>query len=543
MSDRPSTLPPLNLWLVAIAVLLTAGTPGIVAQVEVSAAIPTADTELPVAVADGELPLTIEDAIQIALGQNLGLIVQRYNQEESRLNLAQSMGIYDLMTTAFLSSSDETTPSASNLDGADIQTSNRQGWNFGLDQLVKTGATFSLDFNNSRRETNSTFSTLNPAYSTDFDLSLTQPLLRGLGQRNTERNILLARTNLEISREQFEQQVNSTIQQVVDAYWLLVGNRNQLTVAERSLALAEQLHEQNQVRVEVGTLAPLELVQSEAGIATRKEEIILARAAAEDAQDTLRQLLNLDRSSLWDVTIATTTSGETERPTVDLDEAISTALAERPDVVQQRLTLDNLELDVGYFSNQQLPQLDFTATYGYNGLGGPVTERDFFTGQILFQAPGDYGDALSQITDGEFAGWNVGLNFAYPLQNRAAEAQTAKAEVALERGQARMRDLELAVITEVRKAARALDTAAQAIDSARVSLRLAERNLEAEQKRYDNGLSTSYRVLEIQRDLTNAQSREVAASTGYRRALASFYRSTGTLAEQSGVSISHPEGE
>lgn len=508
------------------------------AETTISREIPMLDAAAPgITLSDGVLQLSLEDAIAVALQRNLGLIVERYNEAEAELNLAETFGIYDLGLIAEVSGLSETTPSASNLDGAAVNTFDQQTWNLSLNQLVKTGGTFSLDFNNARTESNSTFSTLNPAFRTDFDLSFNQPLLRNLSQSFTERNIQVARTNREISRETFSQQVTATIQQVGDAYWTLVGADNGLIVAERSLELARQLHQQNKIRVEVGTLAPLELVQSEAGIATRDEEIIRARAAVADAADSLRQLLNLDRSTLWDAEIETTTEAELERLAVTLEAAIGDALERRPEIISQRLGFDTFRLNVDYYRNQQLPQLDFVARYGFNGLGGDLTQRDFITGEILFEAPGDYGDALDQITEGDFDGWRVALNLNYPLQNRAAEAQYAKAEVAYERAQAALRELELQVITEVRRAVRGMETAAQQIDSARVSRHLQQRTLEAEQKRYENGMSTSFRVLEVQRDLIDAANREVAAVTGYRIALAEFLRATGTLQENSGVTI------
>jgi outer membrane protein len=507
------------------------------AALEVSTEIPALDATTGLSVVDGKVELSLEDAIAVALHRNLGLVVQRYNEAESRFNLTQSMGIYDLLGTAEVNAYSETSPSASNLDGADVVTNQGQTWNFGLSQLVSSGGTVALDFNNARSESNSTFATLNPAFRSDFDLSFRQPLLRNRGRKLTERNIQVARTNLEISRETFGQQVSDSIQRVVNAYWALVGARNTLTVTERSLELAKQLHEQNKVRVDVGTLAPLELVQSEAGIATREEEIIRARAAVRDAEDILRQLLNLESGDLWEAEIETTTEAEGERWPVDMDAAIERALANRPEVTSKRLSIQNLELDADYRRNQVLPQLDLSARYGFNGLGGDFTERDFLTGEILRQVPGGYSDALNQITDASFEGWAVAVNVSYPMQNRAAEAQLAKADVALERANAELDNLELGVITEVRKAARALQTAAQQIDSARVSRRLQQRTLEAEQKRYDNGMSTSYRVLEIQRDLIDASNREVAAVTGYRIALAAFLRATGDLNEENGVTI------
>ncbi len=201
------------------------------------------------------------------------------------------------------------------------------------------------------------------------------------------------------------------------------------------------------------------------------------------------------------------------------------------------LSLSNQELDVRYFRNQQRPRLDLNVTYGLNGVGGDTTNRDFLTQEILNTSEGDYGDAIDQILNADFDGWRAALNFAYPIQNRTAEANRAIAEVNYNRGQAEFQDIELAVVTEVRRVARLLEASAEAVESAGVSRRLEEKNYEAEQKRYENGMSTSFQVLRIQEDLTGARSRFVAAVAAYRRALALHYQSIGKLIEVSGVSI------
>ncbi len=436
MSDRRGTMQHRRRAWAGVALLLAtafaAGSPA-ASQVEISTAIPDVSAGASVALAEGKLELSLEDAIEIALQRNLGLIVQRYNDADSQLDLEQSFSLYDLTATAELSTLSESSPSVSSLGGADVSTTDTQTWNFGLSQLIMTGGSLGFAFNNTESDSNSIFATVNPSYRSDVDFTFTQPLLRDFGKRLTRRGIEIARTNLEISRETFAQQVTNSIQQVVNAYWNLVGAKAQLTVAQRSLELAEQLHGQNKVRVEVGTLAPLELVQSEAGIATRQEEIIRARAAVADAEDDVRQLLNLDRDAYWDTEIMTTSEAETDRRDVALEDAIMMALDSRPEVVSKRLAMDNLMLDSEYFENQKLPQLDLTARYGFNGLGGPVTQRDFLTQEILFQAPGGYSDALDQLTNGDFEGWRVALNLTYPIQNRSAEAQFAKAEVAVDR--------------------------------------------------------------------------------------------------------------
>ncbi len=486
---------------------------------------------------EGKLLLRLEDAIALALERNLSLVVERYRQSESLLGLKSTFGMYDLTATSDVSTSREVSPTASNLGGADVLESRSTSWNLGLSRLLPSGGSASADWRNTRSETNSFFATLNPSYRVDLDLSFTQPLLRDYGREVTERSIRIARTGLDISRETFELQVIGVLQEVEQAYWDLVEAQEQYVVAEESLKLAEELHEQNRVRVEVGTLAPLELVQSEAGIATRKEEIIRARAAIGDAEDRVRQLLNLESGELWNTPIVPETDPEMLPVEIDLDQALEIALERRPDLRIKRHSQRDLEADIGFYSNQKLPRLDLAVTYGLNGLGGDVTERDFFTREILREAPGDYGDAIDQIGDADFEGWRVALNVLVPVQNRTGKNQAALARVASDRGRTELRDLELGAITAVRRLARLVETAAEARESARVSRRLAEKNLDAEQKRYENGMSTSFQVLQIQEDLTEARSREVNAITGYRKALVLFYQATGELIDRSGIEI------
>ncbi len=525
-------------WAIAALSVLGAPPPPVGAGVTVDTQLREAEGAPVLRIEDGALRLTLEEALSTALERNLGLVVERYRLTESELGVDQSLGIFDPVFTADLSSSDDTSPSASNLDGADVQTSERQLWNFGLNRLVSTGGTGSLSFTNSRFETNSLFASLNPSFSSGLDFNFAQPLLRDRGKETTRRGILIAQTNRDISVENFENQVVSVLETVESTYWSLVEARAQLAVAEESLALAKQLHEQNEIRVDVGTLAPLELVQSEAGVATREEEIIRARGLVGDSEDRLRQLLNLDDGESWSLSIVPESDPETEPIEIDVEAAIDTALAERPEVRSKRLEQDNRGLDARYFANQQKPRLDLNVRYGVNGIGGDVPGGvNPFTGEVILPVPGDYGDALEQVGNADFDGWTVALNLGYTIFNRSAEARRALADVAFERGEVELRDLELGVATEVRRLARAVDTAAQARASAGVSRRLAEKNLEAEQKRYDNGMSTSYQVLEIQEDLSSARSREVSAVAGYRRALLFFYKAIGRLTEENDVEI------
>ena len=487
---------------------------------------------------DGKLVLSLEEAVAIALEQNLGLVVQRYVREESEISLWGAKGIYDYNLGVDLTGFSEASPTASNLEagaGQTVQEQEGNALNFSAGKLFASGGQGRIDWRNRRFESNSIFSTLNPSYRVDFDLSYIQPLMRNRGRDVTEYQIQVARTNIDISQENFELQVTQILQAVENAYLSLGEAKAQLAVAEESLGLAKQFHEQNRIRVDVGTLAPLELVGSEAGVATREEGIIRARALVGDGEDLLRQLLNLESGDLWDAPIDLATEAEMEPLEIDLAEGIATAMTRRPELRAKRLGQDILDYGVQYRRNQVKPRLDLSVAYGLNGLGGDITERDFFTGDIIFEAPGDYGDALSQVTNGDFDGWSFALNMAYPIGNRSARAQRALAEAGLERGAAELKDLELGVATEVRRIARVVEAAAEGRKSARVSRILEEKNLDAEQKRYENGMSTSFLVLQIQEGLSEASSREVTAVATYRRALVQFFRATGRLADQNGV--------
>lgn len=490
-------------------------------------------------VAEGAIQLSLDDAVTVALQRNLNLLVQRFGREQFRLGIAEQLGIYDVGLNVNAFSTSETSPSRSLTSGVLTVSDKQRNGNVSVAQLTPWGGVGTMTFNLFRGESTSKDVPVNPIYSGNVNLSVTQPLLRNFGLRWTERNIRIARINHDANREDFELQVTSTLQQVENAYWNLVQARKEVEVAKESLRLAEDLHRMNKVRVDVGTLAPLELVQSEVGIATRQETIILAQATEQAAEDELRRLLHLEEGELWTLPIVPTTAAESPPIEIDLAQAISTALKERPDLRGQQLVLDRRALDVALARNQLRPALDLTARYGYSG-GNTIVIIDPATGLPTGVRAGGVSDVVDQLRDRNLPSWRLELNLAFPLQNRSARAAKAIADVNLERGETEMEQLQEAVRTEVRQAVRSVRTALQTIESAGASVRLAEQNLDAERKRYENGLSTSFQVLQIQEDLTAARSRQVTAVASYRRALAEYHRATGRLLEAEGVELEDP---
>ena len=476
--------------------------------------------------------LSLEDAIAIALERNLSLDVQRYRRGQAAEAIREAFGVYDLNIGASGSFAENTVPVTDALTEAEGSVTNESiDWSASLSQVVSTGGVASFRLTGQRSSTNNRNQIFNPSLGASFNFGFNQPLLRNLGRTVTEQGITISRNNSAISREDFQVQVESVVQQVINAYWSLVESREQLAVAEESLALAKELHEMNRIQVDVGTLAPLEMVQSEAGVATREEDIIRFQAQVEDNADLLRQLLNFGGGELWFVDLMPTTEPETEHRAIDVRQAVSKALGNRPDIRRQELVNKNLTVLSEVARNQKKPQLDFDFGYGVFGTEGTVTVNE-----MVLQDT-DYFDAIDTALGGDFNGWSASLTFAYPLQNRAAESRSVQADLALEEGQAQLRTLKQQVYTDVRRASRAVETAAKQIESARVSSRLARENLEAEQKRYENGLSTSFQVLQIQEDLSAARSRQVSAILAYRRALADYHLELGELLSENEITL------
>lgn len=528
-----------RLAVVGLACALTAG-PAATQRVDTEVPLVPLETApgLELSPAAGELHLSIEEAIAIALERNLDLLISRNTYQDSVFGVQDARGFFDLQLTAGVSASDDESPTVSELEGAAVLAQEDQQWSLGLAQPTPIGGEASLDWVNSRFETNDEFALINPAFRSGLTVGYTQPLLEGFGRTVARNEILVAQQNREIGRGEFEAQVIATAQEVANAYWGLVEARQQLGVAQEALALAEELHEQNKIRVDVGTLAPLELVQSEAGVATQREEIIRARTAVGDAADQLRLLLNLEQGPLWTAELIPETEPSTEPIEIDLQGALATARQARVELAIQEAGVEQAQLGVAVARSVFRPRLDLNLAYTHSGVGGDVLNPE--TGEVT---PGGFSDALDQVTGLDFPGWQVGLQFAYPLQNRSGRARRASAEIAVDSAEMLYEQLHQQVATEVRSAARNLESAWEQVESARASRRLQERSLDAEQKRFDNGMSTSFQVLQVQNELTAARSREVAATVGYNRAVIEYHRAVGGLLETSGIRLVGNEEE
>jgi len=352
-----------------------------------------------------------------------------------------------------------------------------------------------------------------------------------------KKNEIKAIYNFNSTLSSFINKVESKVKEVEEAYWDLYYYYNDLKVKEEALRLAKEFLSITQRRIDVGLEAPLNIYSAEVGVATREEAIIQAKSLLDFAQDRLRQLLHLEKNQ-WDEIINITDEPIVEE--IELkEEPFEVALSKRKEIVSLRWQKELAEFSLKEAKNNLLPDLNFIASYGYSGLGGTYIVRDS-QGNILEVIPGGFSDALEQIKNMDYPSWSLGFSLKYPIGNRTLKENLKNAELSLESIKLQEEQLKELIFTEVREAMRNLKSAKMSLEAAKVSRVLAEKNLEAERKRYENGLSTNYQLLLVQKDLSEAQSREIYAKIAYKKAQINYYYKLGILLQKNNISISIP---
>lgn len=488
-----------------------------------------------------EMKLALRDAVVLALEHNINLEVSRLGLAGSVAALDGSQGLFDPYLNVQGATSESSSPATNQLVGAQVSTGRRRNLDLSLGKLFAPGTELTVGWTNSRSSTNSSFYFLNPSYNSGFTLGLQQPLLRGFGTDVNRAGIAVARRSRDISRLGFEQIVIGTLQQVESAYWNLVFQIENLAVKRKSLRLAQDLLDQTQTRVRIGTAAPIDIVQSEATVAAREQDIILAENAVEDAADLLKRLMGFENREDWQSRISPTDALDVHTESVKLDDAITEALERRSEVKQKVLESEIREVNLLAARNATLPRLNLSVNYGYTGVGGTRTVRDSDTGEVIEVIKGGWDDALEQITDLDYRQWSAGVNFTYTIGNRDAKARLAQRRYELHSARQTLAQQRQTVIADVRDAVRGLDAGAKSIAAAIKARELAERNLDAEQKKFANGMSTNYQVLRIQEDLAAAQASELYARVGFRISRLAYEVAVGKLLETMGVRIAEDE--
>ncbi len=489
------------------------------------------DAKAPQATLPGQdrpvLSLTADESVRRAIANNLDLAVERLNPELQQLAFDQVQASYVPTLTALFSETSNSPLPTSQLTGGQKTKNLGTNWNAGMTKNVPWfGGSWAASLTNGRTDTTSQFATLNPQYQTAISLTYTQPLWRNFKIDSTRQQLLTTKISKDIADLQLRSVLINTEANTRNAYWDLWHAIRALQAARNSLALAEKLVEDNKVRVEIGTLAPLDVVSAEAEAATRRQNVAVAEATWRTAELALKRLVvGSTADPLWNAQIDPTDLPTIERRPVDLVGALRNALSQRIDLLQARRQLESNDISIRYLKNQLVPQTDLVATYGLRGLGGTQLERaPGLGGAILSTIPGGWVDALRGVGRVDYPNWVVQLNFSYPLGKSAADTSYARAKVQYIQAQAQIRSLELQVATDITNAALNVESTERRLDAASAARQLAEKKLEAEQSKFEVGMSTNFFVVQAQRDLLDAQITELRASLDYRKALVDLER-------------------
>lgn len=473
------------------------------------------------------LRLTREETVQLATENNPDLAVARYEPLVSDARVAAARAAFvPTATSSLLRNSDTAAPT--NFFSGDSSVSTRfWSGSAGLTQLLPWGGgSYDVSFTSARTTTTNPITTFTPSLTSSLQAIFSQPLLRNFKTDAARAQLDISRRNRTIADVQVRERASQVAADAEAAYWALVTATTAVAVQQRSLDLALELERTNRARVDVGQSPPLDLVSARAEVAQRRENLIVARTQALQAEDVLRTLvLDPKRPDYWTVRLEAADRVPPIGPQPDVDTAVRRALGERADLVEARRQIENSETNVQLARNDTLPDLRAQATYLTNGQGGTrLVRTGGFPGTISGTEHTSLGSVLEQLLTGDYPRWSVGVTLTYPVGRSVEEANLARARLERDQAAARVRSLELSVVREVRDAALRLEQNRERIETARLGRELAEQRLDAEQKRFEVGMSTSFLVIQAQRDLAIARDNEQRSYLDYQLAVVEFER-------------------
>jgi outer membrane protein TolC len=470
--------------------------------------------------------LTVDEAVQIALQNNLGIQVARLDPTIQDLGVAEARAAWfpSVSTTALTAGID--TPSNSFLSGAQgPKTSDqRLNTNVGLAQRLRWGGSYTVGWDTTRSTTTNIFSNFSPQLRSSLTLNYSQPLLRNFSIDTARQQLLISQTNREIADVTLRQSIASTSRAVRHAYWDLAYAIATRDVLGQSLELALQSLRNTRARVEIGTTPPIDIVEAEAEVAQREEAVIVAEGQIATAEDVLRSLvLDPSSSDFWVTQIVPVSTPALDERLIDADAAMRTALANRTDLQQSRKNLQATEINLRYFRNQTLPDVTARLDYGVTGLGGTEFLRGIgFPGPVIGQTERGFGDVLHDLFANSFPAWTASVSISYPIGPTPEAAALARTRLTYTQQQTQRRQQELQIATEVRDVIRRIATNQKRIETTRASRLLMERRLDGEERKLAAGTSTSFFVFQAQRDLAQVQTDELRALLDYVRSIVDY---------------------
>jgi outer membrane protein len=492
----------------------------VLAAAPVAAQVPTGGSQ-----PGDTLQLTLDDAVRRAVENNPDLAIVRLGTEVEAARVGESRSAYTPMFSTTLGRSSSVTPPSNFFlgdRGVDIDD-----WfsSTGVRQRLPWGSgTWSISWETSRTSTNNPISSFDPSLQSGFQIAFSQPLLKDRTIDAARQQYVIAKRNHESSDLRFREAVVQTVAAVKQAYWTLKASLANVSVQQRSLELAQELARQNRVRVDAGQVPPLDLVQAEAEVAQRRENLIRATTVAGDAEDALRRLIaNPSDASFWHVRIEPSEELTAPGALPDVDAAVATALNQRFDLARAGHDLENARTTVEFLDNQRLPDVRLETSYRGSGLAGTEFLRaGAFPGLVTGTRSRGFGNALGQVFSNDYPTWSLGVTVSYPLGPSFEAASRARAEIERRQAGHRIASLRIEAAETVRRAGRQIHSAAERVEAARAGATLAGERLDAEQRRFEVGLSTTFLVTQAQRDQLEAQVNLLRTTLDYESALVNF---------------------
>ena len=477
------------------------------------------------------LQLSLKESILLALENNLDVKVDKLNKEVRLTDIVFELAKFDPSLDLNFNHSQTSFPLNSAVDLAtgeaatsSLSETSDQDFGVGVRQRLKTGTDVRVGLDSDRRDIlffdPDPGDRIDPEYRSNLSLTITQPLLRNFGIDINKTLINVAKNNMAIEEFEFEDSLMGMVEEVTEAYWNLVLSIELLKVEQETLKAAQSLLDNNRAQVDVGVLPSIEVLVAEADVAAREEGVLLAAQTIEDREDELRRLLNLPNVPLIEkLTVIPVDAPKLTTEQIPLHEAMEIAFRMRPDVKQRKRDLTNRGLEVSHAKNQLLPDLSFQGGLGLFGLGE------------------DFGDNLNGVGMTDSYHYTAGLLLSIPLGNRSAKSTYNRRRIEAETSLLALKNLELDVTVEVKKTIRAIKTDVKRIRVAQLATKLARRKVDEEEARFKQGLSTSHDVLEFQRDLAQAQGREIQAIIDFNKSLVNTQRVLGTLLEDADIQM------
>jgi outer membrane protein len=485
---------------------------------------PTPPTAQAAAVPGPELQLSADEAVKLALENNLGIRAERLSPQAQALAVAQTRAAFAPVVFGGSTKNSNSNPPQNFLAGNNFVTNGGFRTSAGVAQQLKWwGGRYQASLDGARNTTSDPTDPFNPRLSSNFNFNFTQPLLRDLMIDSTRQQLLVGQKQQEIVDLQLQQQVTQTSRTVRNAYYDLVAAIGQLNVSQQSLELSKESLKNNERRVEVGTIPPIDIVEAQAEVSRNEEAVIIGESQVKSFEDALRTLvMNPNQPDFWAMHIVPSEQPVLTPRALDVDAAIQNALSQRTDLAQSHREIDQTDITMKFARNQKLPALNAIVNYGLAGVGGTRTIYDTTAGFPVdtgLRAQRSFSDALRDIFGNDFKTWSLQFQVSYPIGTSAADAGYAQAKVQREQQSTTLRQLELQVTQQVREAARQVDTSLKRVDATRKAREFSEKRQDAEQKRIAVGLSTTFQLFQAQRDLSSARLAELNAIIAYNRAL------------------------